>query len=69
VKINLTQQEIEYILFLISRFVESSPESASFANEYTKEDLELIDKLENALRLFEIEQFGFGEISKNKHLN
>jgi hypothetical protein len=69
VKVNLTQKEIEYILFLISRFVESSPESASFANEYTEEDLELIDKLESALKLLEIEKFGLGEISKNKHLN
>ena len=69
VKIKLTQREIEYILFLINRSAESQTDKASFANEYSEEDLELIDKLEHALKMLEIEKFGLGEAAKNKPLN
>lgn len=68
-KIKLTQREIEYILFLINQSVESSTEKVSFGSEYTEEDLELIDKLEQALKMLEIERFGLGEAAKNKTLN
>ena len=68
-KIKLTQREIEYILFLISQSVENQTEKVSFISEYTEEDLELIDKLEQALKMLEIERFGLGEAAKNKPLN
>ena len=68
-KVNLTQREIEYILFLISQAAENSTEKVSFIGEYTEEDLELMDKLEQALKLLEIDRFGLGESAKNKTLN
>ena len=68
-KVDLSQKEMEYILFLINESVTGS-DGAADAGEYTMEDLELMDKLESALRLLEIKEFGFSApAAKNKHLN
>lgn len=71
-KVKLTQKEIEYLLYLINESVDKNPETENSmvsAHEYTAEDLELIDKLETALKLLEIERFGLGEATKTKPLN
>lgn len=70
-KINLTQREIEYILFLINKSAENSTDGSieSFGGYYTDDDIELMDKLEQALRLIEIEKFGLVGTLKNKYLN
>ncbi len=71
-KVKLTQKEIEYLLYLINESIakESETDNGMFsAREYTQEDLELIDKLETALKVLEIKRFGLGEASKTKYLN
>ena len=71
-KIKLSQKEIEYLLFLINEAAEKNAEmesGMSASHEYSEEDLELIDKLETALKLLEIERFWLGEAAKNKPLN
>jgi hypothetical protein len=39
------------------------------SNEYSTDELELMDKLETALRLLEIKEQGLGASVKNKQLN
>jgi len=65
VKINLTRREIEYILFLINVSVESGMEDGAITNEYSEEDIVLMEKLETALRFLDNEKFGI----KNEPLN
>jgi len=65
VKINLTRREIEYILFLISESNESGMEDGAITSEYSEEDLQLMEKLETALRALDNEKFGI----KNEPLN
>ena len=64
-KINLTRREIEYILFLISESNESGMEDGAITSEYSEEDLQLMEKLETALRALDNEKFGI----KNEPLN
>ena len=67
-KVDLTQKEMEYILFLIN---ESAYElsGGKDSGEYTIDELKLMDKLENALRFLEIKGFGLSTVMKNKQLN
>jgi hypothetical protein len=68
-KVDLTQREMEYILFLITDSAEMS-EDGRVSNEYSTDELELMDKLETALRLLEIKAHGLGAALKNnKQLN
>lgn len=66
-KVNLSQREIEYLLYLITESVENATENGAVTNEYTEEDLELMDKLETALKAMENENLGFG--TKSRQLN
>ncbi|MDR1941255.1 MAG: hypothetical protein LBQ47_02905 [Endomicrobium sp.] len=68
-KINLSQREVEYILFLINRTADISSEKSEINYEYSEDDLELIDKLEHALRIMEVDRLGLGQAVKNKPLN
>jgi hypothetical protein len=68
-KVNLSQREIEYILFLINRTADISSEKSEIDYEYSEDDLELIDKLEHALRILEVNRYGLGQAVKSKPLN
>jgi len=68
-KVNLSQREIEYILFLINRSAEATSEKAEFAYEYTDDDIELMDKLENALQVLEVKRFGLAHTVKQRAIN
>lgn len=67
-KVDLTQKEMEYILFLINESAGTS-DDGRVVNEYSTDELELMDKLETALRLLEIKELGLGATIKNKQLN
>ncbi|MCL1972709.1 MAG: hypothetical protein FWG57_06970 [Endomicrobia bacterium] len=67
-KVDLTQKEMEYILFLISE-PSGDSDGGRESDEYTIDELALMDKLENALRLLEIKELGLGAAVKNKQLN
>jgi len=69
VKVNLSQRELEYILFLINKSAEVSSEKTEFSYEYSQEDIELMDKLESALQLIEVKRFGLAQAMKHKTLN
>ncbi|MCL2144193.1 MAG: hypothetical protein FWH43_01670 [Endomicrobia bacterium] len=67
-KVDLTQKEMEYILFLINESAYELSDGKK-SGEYTIDELKLMDKLENALRFLEIKEFGLSTAMKNKHLN
>lgn len=67
-KVDLTQREMEYILFLINESAGMS-DDARVSSGYSTDELELMDKLETALRLLEIKEMGLGATLKNKQLN
>jgi len=70
VKVNLSQREIEYLLFLINKSADVSPDKADLACEYSHEDIELMDKLESALQLIEVKRFGLAQaMIRHKALN
>jgi hypothetical protein len=60
---------MEYILFLISQSAEGSSEKSEFAYEYSEDDIELMDKLENALKTIEVKRYGLASAVKHKPLN
>jgi hypothetical protein len=68
-KIDLTQKEIEYILFLISEPAEDSEAEVIACDEYTIDEMQLMDKLETALKLIEMKELGLEAAVKNRQLN
>jgi hypothetical protein len=60
---------MEYILFLINRTAEVSSEKSEFAYEYSDDDIELMDKLENALQSIEVKRYGLARAVGHKALN
>jgi hypothetical protein len=60
---------MEYILFLINHCAEASSGKSEFAYEYSDDDIELMDKLENALQIIEVKRHGLAHAVKHKALN
>ena len=68
-KIDLSWKEVGYLLYLINESSAKKSESGANYHEYGIDDIELMDKLEAAMKFFEIEKFGLGKASKNQPLN
>ncbi|MCL2485473.1 MAG: hypothetical protein FWF00_06055 [Endomicrobia bacterium] len=68
-KVDLSWREIEYLLYLINESVSKRSKNGANYHEYSVDDLELMDKLESAMKFFEIEKSGLGKASKNEPLN
>lgn len=69
-KISLTQKEIGYLLHLINEsLVKKTDTKDNFDEANAEEDVELIDKLETALKLLDIKKYGLESAVKEKPLN
>ncbi|MDR1696283.1 MAG: hypothetical protein LBR69_06630 [Endomicrobium sp.] len=68
-KIDLSWKEVGYLLYLINESASKKSGSGANYHEYSVDDIELMDKLESAMKFFEIERFGLGKAAKNQTLN